>query len=285
MADTEAARTDMRFARKFLENKQFNEARDYIAGARAKDPDVTLAVKTESKTVATLTPNLLEADILEQQSLSYAEQINTLNVEHEKYRAEALKEMRRNQEKLQKLDDPKAHEAEYIRQMIEWRHDDQVSSQRREEFNGHVDYLRSEITKCLEQAIKLNPQNPNLYAFLGRTYLDQKYVDNAVELLRMAQEHWPEHFEIRRALDSALKEQQLQHSLKTAPVTSHLPPSLPVLKTRTTIFILSTLVGIICFLFATQGGSGHETALLVLVAIGISCFFIAFLARPKLREQ
>ena len=105
MPDTDAARTDMRFAQKYLENKQFDEAREYVISARRKDPNVTLAVKTESKTVAELTPNSLEADILVQQSADYAQQIDKVHAEKDKTYADSVKVHDRQDERWRKLPD------------------------------------------------------------------------------------------------------------------------------------------------------------------------------------
>jgi hypothetical protein len=287
MADTEAARTDMRFAQKYLEHKEFDEAMNYTASARRKDPNVTLAVKTESKEVVILTPDSLEAGILEQQAISYGEQIQSVMVEKDKFLKENLKAIDRREERIRKLDDdPEADLVEeYNRLSVERKYEDQVSSQRFEEFHGRIDYLTGEITKCLEQAIKLNPQVPNFYALLGSNYLDQKNIVGAVELLTPAQQKWPEHFGIRRALDSALKEQQLQQSQETAPTTYHPAPSAPIL-TRTRVFLVSILLGFLClFIIASQGTSANGSTLLIVGAACVACFFIAFLTRPRLRAE
>jgi hypothetical protein len=234
MPDTEAARTDMRFASKYLEHKQFDEARDYVASARRKDLDVTLAVKTESKEVTLLTPDSLEADILEQQSLSYAEEIRTLTAEKEKFYKERIKVIERDTERVLKAHGPRAALEEMNRQQIERKYDDKMESQRYAEFHGRIDYLRGEIIKCLEYAIKLKRTKPSLYSFLGNTYVDSKNFVKAVELLTAVQQKWPEDFEIRRALDSALKEQRLQASQRPSP-----PPAVPFSKTQTIVSLLS----------------------------------------------
>jgi hypothetical protein len=156
MPDTEAVRTDMRFAYQYFEHKQFSEAKEYVTSARRKDPNVTLAVKTESKTVAELTPNSLEADILVQQTRNYGEQIDALTAEMDKFRAERAKVLDRDMEKLLKLDG-KAYVEEYNKQEVEKKYDDQLYSHQTSYFDSRIDSLRAEIIKCLQQAIKLNP--------------------------------------------------------------------------------------------------------------------------------
>jgi tetratricopeptide (TPR) repeat protein len=275
MADTDA-RTDMRFAQKYLENKQFDEARDYIASARRKDPDVTLAIKTESKEVAELTPDSLEADILFQQSLSYAEQIQKLEAEKEKIYKDSVKTHERNAEKWHKSDwSPKEALDQLRKEQIANDYDWQVYSGRMREFHNQIDYLTSQAIKCLEQAIKLNPNVPNYHAFLGGAYVEQKNFVGALELLTPAQQRWPEHFEIRRSLDSALKGQKLQESLATAP-----SPATPSFKTQTIVSLLSIFLGLICFFIAASfAKSGNETTIIMLGTTGLVCFVVALIAR------
>jgi tetratricopeptide (TPR) repeat protein len=223
MADTEAARTDMRFASKYLEQKQFSEAREYVTSARRKDPNVTLAVKTESKTVAELTPNSLEADILVEQTRAYAKEIDKITEEKEKHHIEQVKRIDRNAEKLDRLTDSKDILEEMNKQAIERSYHDPKATQRYKDFHSQIDDLREKIATNLQEAIQLNPA-PNLYGLLGAVYVDQKKYADAVEILTPVQEAQPEHFEVRRALDAAIKGHQLQQQLATAPVTYHLPP-------------------------------------------------------------
>jgi tetratricopeptide (TPR) repeat protein len=275
MADTEAARTDMRFAYQYFEHK--HEAREYVTSARRKDPNVTLAVKTESKTVAELTPNSLEADILVQQTRTYSEQIDALTAEMSKTRADRMKVLDRDSKKLLKLDGM-AYVEEHKRQQVEKNSDDQLYSHEISYLNSRIGPLRAEIIKCLLEAINLNPL-PNFYALLGAAYVDQKNFAGAIELLTPIQQKNPENFEIRRALDSALKEQTLQNTLETAPVTYHPPPSEPFFQTRTKVFILSILLGFVFTGFASQAGSGHEIAMFILFSAGVICWVIAYFVR------
>jgi tetratricopeptide (TPR) repeat protein len=227
MPDTEAARTDMRFASKYLENKQFDEARDYAASARRKDPDVTLAIKTDSKDVAILTPNSLEADILVEQTRVYAQEIELLTTEMHKFTEEQIKKIDRDGEKLDKLHDSKAILEEMNRQQIERSYNEPKARQRYEDFHSRIDSLRNRIVINVQQAIQLNPV-PNFYALLGAAYVDQKHFSEAVELLTPIQQANPENFEIRRSLDAAIKGHQLQQELDAAPKTYHPPPSKPI---------------------------------------------------------
>jgi hypothetical protein len=126
---------------------------------------------------------------------------------------------------------------------------------------------------------------PNFYALLGAAYVDQNNIADAIELLTPIQQQNPENFEIRRALDAAIKGQQVQQALDAAPKTYNPPPSAPIFRTRTKVFMLSIFLGFVFFAFASQAGVGHETAIFTLGTAGIFCFIIAFLARPRFREQ
>jgi tetratricopeptide (TPR) repeat protein len=279
MADTEAARTDMRFASKYLEQKQFSEAREYVTSARRKDPNVTLAVKTESKTVAELTPNSLEADILVEQTRVHAEQIDSLTAEMKKLYDKRMEVIDRNSEKLLKLDGM-TYVEEHNKQQLEKQYDDELYSHKASLFNSRIDSLRAEIVRNLQEAIQLNPVS-NFYALLGAVYVDQKNFIEAVELLTPVQQKNPENFEIRRALDAAIKGKQHQDALDAAPKTYHPPPSKPI-----NVFAWSLIVGLACvaiaFLIANYESSHPKpppnSPEDLLIAAGYFARIIAFFA-------
>jgi predicted Zn-dependent protease len=221
---TEAARADLRFARKYLDNNDFNSARRYVASARQKDPNVTLDIKTGPQSVGLLTPNSLEAEILAIQASHYQEQLLKL-MHDENKRIDSFTE----DELIASID----HRLETGRQI-----DESAVA----EFASQRDYLVDERIKCLEASVRLEPNIPAIQASLGRAYLEKQNYTAAVQLLTAAQRKWPEDFEIHRTLDSALTEQKAVNSLKTAPTVYYR-------KTSGTRFLIVAVAVILVFLW------------------------------------